>query len=38
MRSWLQTTGSPQSRIEKAVFRNQRQIDNFSYDTFKIVR
>ena len=38
MKTWLQTTGSPSSRIEKAVFTNQRNIDKYSFDTFKIIR
>merc|ERR1712105_32934 len=36
MRSWLETTGSPQSRIDRAEFRNVRQINNFSFEHFKI--
>ncbi len=38
MRSWLETTGSPQSRIDRAEFRNVRQINNFSFEHFKIIR
>ena len=38
MKTWLQTTGSPQSRIQKAVFKNEKQIQNYSFDTFKIIR
>ena len=38
MRSWLETTGSPQSRIDRAEFRNIRQINNFSFEHFKIIR
>ena len=38
MRSWLENTGSPKSRIERAEFRNIRQINNFSFENFKIVR
>ena len=38
MRSWLETKGSPQSRIDRAEFRNIRQINNFSFEHFKIIR
>ncbi|KAJ3650136.1 hypothetical protein Zmor_021844 [Zophobas morio] len=38
MKRWLQTTGSPQSRIDKAEFTNERQINSFTYDSFKIKR
>ena len=38
MRSWLETKGSPQSRIDRAEFRNVRQITKFSFENFKIIR
>ena len=38
MKSWLQKTGSPQSRIDKAVFNNQRQINAYNFDNFRIIR
>ena len=38
MRSWLETKGSPQSRIDRAEFRNVRQITKFSCENFKIIR
>lgn len=38
MKKWLETTGSPKSRIEKTVFSNQKSIDQYSFDTFKIIR
>jgi len=38
MKSWLQKTGSPQSRIDKAVFNNQRQINSYNFDSFRIIR
>merc|ERR1711971_486131 len=38
MRSWLETKGSPQSRIDRAEFRNVRQITKFSFENFKIFR
>merc|ERR1712080_279916 len=31
MKTWLEKTGSPQSRIDKAVFTNERQIDEYSF-------
>jgi len=31
MKLWLQKTGSPSSRIEKAVFKNERQLEAFSF-------
>lgn len=38
VKCWLATKGSPSSRIEKAEFFNERQTENKSYDTFKIIR
>ena len=38
MMSWLQNTGSPMSRIDRAVFSNERNIREYSFDCFKIVR
>ena len=38
MRTWLETTGSPQSRVDRAEFRNTRQINNYSFENFKIIR
>merc|ERR1712029_318273 len=38
MKSWLQTTGSPKSKIEKAVFKKERQVQSYSFDTFRIIR
>ena len=38
MKAWLQKTGSPQSRIDKAVFKNQRNIEQFSHEKFVIRR
>lgn len=35
---WLEKTGSPQSRIDKAVFQNQHDITKFTYDSFSIRR
>jgi len=30
MKLWLQNTGSPMSRIEKAVFKNEKQLLKYS--------
>ncbi|XP_013192606.2 acylphosphatase-2 isoform X1 [Amyelois transitella] len=38
MMQWLKTTGSPSSRIEKAEFRNQKEITEYSFDNFSIVK
>ncbi|KAM3958944.1 acylphosphatase-2 [Aphomia sociella] len=35
---WLETTGSPSSKIEKAVFSNQKDITDYTFDNFKILR
>ncbi|XP_016387321.1 acylphosphatase-1 [Sinocyclocheilus rhinocerous] len=38
MQQWLQTTGSPQSRIAKAEFKNERPVDKLDFKDFKVVR
>ncbi|XP_051579240.1 acylphosphatase-1-like isoform X1 [Myxocyprinus asiaticus] len=38
MQQWLQTTGSPQSRIAKAEFKNERTVDKLDFKDFKVVR
>ncbi|XP_030643927.1 acylphosphatase-1 isoform X2 [Chanos chanos] len=38
MQEWLKTTGSPQSRIIKAEFKNEKKIENLDYKDFKVVR
>ncbi|XP_053669098.1 acylphosphatase-2-like [Anopheles marshallii] len=38
MKHWLQTKGSPSSRIDKAVFSVPREITNFSFKDFSIRR
>ncbi|CAG9764870.1 unnamed protein product [Ceutorhynchus assimilis] len=38
MKNWLQTTGSPESRIDKAVFTDERNIEKFSFKSFTIKR
>eukprot|EP00092_Neocalanus_flemingeri_P008691 GFUD01009361.1.p1 GENE.GFUD01009361.1~~GFUD01009361.1.p1 ORF type:complete len:129 (-),score=29.24 GFUD01009361.1:226-612(-) len=36
MKNWLQETGSPMSRIDKVVFNNERPVDQFSFENFKV--
>ena len=39
MKTWLQTTGSPSSRIDKAVFSQERKVDAYSFpEGFLITR
>ncbi|CAL8300172.1 unnamed protein product [Boreogadus saida] len=38
MQSWLRTTGSPQSKIIKAEFKNEKIIKCLEHSTFKVVR
>ena len=38
MKKWLQTTGSPSSRIDKAVFSNEREVSEHSFASFEIRR
>ena len=33
---WLKYTGSPMSKIEKAEFRNEKGIDDYSLNEFKV--
>lgn len=35
---WLKYTGSPLSKIEKAEFRNEKSIDDYSLTEFKVRR
>ncbi|KAM4017871.1 acylphosphatase-2-like isoform 1-T1 [Anomaloglossus baeobatrachus] len=35
MKNWLINVGSPMSRIDKAVFSNERQIQDLGYSSFK---
>lgn len=37
MISWLRDVGSPGSRIEKLALKNDRFLDNFSYQNFSII-
>ncbi|XP_011874447.1 PREDICTED: acylphosphatase-1-like isoform X3 [Vollenhovia emeryi] len=36
MKEWLRRTGSPQSRIDKAEFRNEKEISQLSFSNFEI--
>lgn len=36
-KKWLQKTGSPKSRIEKCIFKNEREIDKADFTEFKYV-
>lgn len=36
MKEWLQHTGSPESQIDRAEFRNTKEIDSFSFTSFDI--
>ncbi|KAJ4433898.1 hypothetical protein ANN_16211 [Periplaneta americana] len=36
MKQWLQNVGSPQSKIERAEFRNQRVINAFTFKDFSV--
>ncbi|KYM97165.1 Acylphosphatase-1, partial [Cyphomyrmex costatus] len=36
MKEWLRHTGSPQSRIDKAEFRNEKEISQPSFSNFEI--
>ncbi|XP_045474981.1 acylphosphatase-2-like [Harmonia axyridis] len=38
MKNWLQRTGSPTSRIDKAEFKNEKEIDAFTFNDFSIRR
>ncbi|KAG6796845.1 acylphosphatase-1-like [Apis cerana] len=36
MKNWLRYTGSPQSAIDKAEFRNEKEISKISFNNFEI--
>ncbi|CAO1413925.1 unnamed protein product [Diamesa serratosioi] len=38
MKHWLWKVGSPQSRIDKAVFTEAKEINEYTFDTFGIKR
>ena len=33
MKNWLRTTGSPSSRIDEAVFTNEKEISQYSFES-----
>ncbi|XP_041979422.1 acylphosphatase-1-like [Aricia agestis] len=38
MKTWLQTGGSPKSKIEKTAFKNEGTIKNYAFKSFEIRR
>ena len=36
MKNWLRNEGSPSSRIDQAVFKNEREVQQYSYTGFSI--
>lgn len=36
MKRWLQYIGSPSSKIERAEFKNEKEIDDYSFSDFNI--
>lgn len=38
MKIWLQSVGSPASHIDKAEFKNERDIDEYTFTEFDIIR
>ncbi|XP_044746668.1 acylphosphatase-2-like [Coccinella septempunctata] len=36
MKNWLQKIGSPSSRIDKAEFKNEKEINAFSFNDFSV--
>ncbi|XP_038214175.1 acylphosphatase-2-like [Zerene cesonia] len=38
MMHWLKTTGSPSSKIDKAEFRNEKEISEYTFQSFDIRR
>ncbi|XP_005148953.1 acylphosphatase-1 [Melopsittacus undulatus] len=38
LQEWLRKTGSPQSRISRADFRNEKKIEALEHDDFQIVK
>lgn len=37
-KKWLQTEGSPKSRIDRAVFKNEKTISTLQFEDFLIRR
>ena len=38
MKEWLEKTGSPKSRVEKAVFTDEKDISSFTQPVFKVIK
>ncbi|KAL5008967.1 hypothetical protein ScPMuIL_014548 [Solemya velum] len=38
MKNWLKKVGSPKSRIERCVFKNERRIDKLNHKDFIIIK
>jgi len=38
MKEWLEKTGSPKSRVEKAVFTDEKDISSFTHLVFKMIK
>ncbi|XP_068246202.1 acylphosphatase-2-like isoform X2 [Palaemon carinicauda] len=36
MKDWLRNTGSPSSRIDKAEFKNEKDIEDYTFSGFSI--
>lgn len=34
---WLRTTGSPKARIDRVLFNEIEEINDYTFDSFKIV-
>lgn len=37
-KQWLQTEGSPKSKIERAVFTDEKEISDYSFSSFEVRR
>ena len=38
MKKWLETVGSPKSRIDNVVFSEEKKIDKLNFDSFEIIK
>ncbi|PSN41638.1 Acylphosphatase-2 [Blattella germanica] len=38
MKKWLVSVGSPKSRIERAEFKNEKNVEKYSFQEFRIKR
>ncbi|XP_052276056.1 acylphosphatase-1-like isoform X1 [Dreissena polymorpha] len=36
IKNWLENEGSPESRVDKAVFTNEKEIDKLSFESFTV--